>query len=42
MRWLDSTIDSMDMNLMQIPGDSGKWGSLVGCSPWSDEELDTI
>ena len=41
MRWLDSTTDSMDMNLMQTPGDSGKQGSLVGCRPWRDQELDT-
>ena len=39
-RWLDSIIDSMDMSLHK-QGDSEGQGSLVCCSPWDHEELDT-
>ena len=40
MRWLDSTADSMDMNLSTF------WKILkdrspVYCSPWDHKELDT-
>ena len=33
IRWLDSIIDSMDMNLSKLE-DSGGQGRLVCCSPW--------
>ena len=33
IRWLDSIIDSMDMNLSKLE-DIGGQGSLVCCSPW--------
>ena len=34
MRWLDGITDSMDM-FEQTSGDSGKYGNLACCSPWS-------
>ena len=37
MRWLDSIIDSMDLNLSKL-GDSGGQRSLVFCSPWGCKE----
>ena len=42
MRWLDSITDTMDMGLGGLlPGKSHGWRSLVSCSPWGCEELDT-
>ena len=41
MRWFDSIVDSMDMNLnklWEILTDREAW---VGCSPWGRKELDT-
>ena len=35
MRWLDSTMESMDMNLSKLPGDSEGHRRLACCSPWS-------
>ena len=35
MRWLDSTTNSVDMNLSKL------LGNLVYCSPWGLKELDT-
>ena len=34
MRWLDSIINSMDIEFEQVFGDGGQ-GSLACCSPWS-------
>ena len=33
MRWLTGIIDSIDMSLSKIPGDSEGQGSLASCSP---------
>ena len=41
MRWSDSIINSMDMSLSKLPGDSGGQRSLACCSPWGCKELDT-
>ena len=38
MRWLDSTSDSVDMNLSKTPGDSE---GQACCSPWDRKESDT-
>ena len=44
MRWLDGITPSSGLSgreFEQAPGDSEGQGSLVGCSPWGHEELDT-
>ena len=41
MRWLDGIIDSMDMSLSKLWEDSEGQESLVCCSPWGRNELDT-
>ena len=41
MRWLESTTNSIDMNVSKLPGDGGGQRSLVCCSSWSLEESDT-
>ena len=38
MRWLDSSTDSVDMNLGKLQ-ETGQ-GSLVCCSPWGCKESD--
>ena len=40
MRWLDSIINSMDMNFEQTVGDSEGQQSLACCSPRSGKESD--
>ena len=40
MRWLDSTMESMDMNLSKLPGDSEGHRRLACCSPRGHKELD--
>ena len=40
MRWLDSIIDSMDMNLSKLWDSEGQ-GSLACCSAWGRKESDT-
>ena len=40
MRWLDSSTNSMDMNLSKAPRDSERQGRLAYCSPWGHKELD--
>ena len=40
MTWLDSTTDSMDMNLSKLQ-ETGEDRSLACCSPWGRKELDT-
>ena len=40
-RWLDGITDSMDMSLSMLL-EMGRQGSLMCCSPWGHEELDTI
>ena len=39
MRRLDGTIDSMDMSLSKLQGDSEGQGSLVCCSPWGLKQV---
>ena len=39
-RWLDSIIDSMDMNLSKLLRDSKEQGRLVCCNLWALKELD--
>ena len=41
MRWLDGIIDSMDMSLSKLLGDSEGWGSLKCCHSWGHKESDT-
>ena len=41
MRWLDSIINSMDMNLRKLRDSEGQ-GSLVCCSPRGCKELDRL
>ena len=38
---LDVIIDSMDMSLSKLQGDTEGQGSLECCSPWGCKELDT-
>ena len=40
MRWLDSTMESMDMNLSKLPGDSEGHRRLACCSPRGHKESD--
>ena len=40
MKWLDTTTDSMNMNLSKL-GDSEGQGGMACCSPWGCKELDT-
>ena len=40
MKWLDGTIDSMDMSLSKLGVGDGQ-GGLVCCSPWGRKESDT-
>ena len=40
MSWLDGITDSMDMSLSRLKVSDGQ-GSLVCCSPWGCNELDT-
>ena len=40
MRWLDSIIDSMDVEFEQALGVADGQGSLVCCNPWGCKELD--
>ena len=40
MTWLDSTTDSMDMNLSKLQ-ETGEDRSLACCNPWGRKELDT-
>ena len=39
MRWLDGTIDSMDLSLSKL-GDGEGQRSLLCCSPWGCKKLD--
>ena len=39
-RWLDGVIDSMDMHLSKLLGDSEGQGSLACCIPWGYKESD--
>ena len=41
MRWLDGTINSMDIKSTQAPGDSEGQGGLACCSPRGHKEPDT-
>ena len=41
MRWLDSIINLMDMNLSKL-GDGEGQGSLECCTPWGCNKLNTI
>ena len=41
MRWLDDITDSMDLDFEQTLADNEGQGSLVCCSSWGLEELDT-
>ena len=40
MSWLDSTMESMDMNLSKLLGDSEGHKRLACCSPRGHKELD--
>ena len=40
MRWLDSTTDSMDMNLSKLQEIVKDREKMVCCSPWGHKELD--
>ena len=40
MRWLNGTIDSMDMSLSKLLGDGEGQGGLVCCSSWACRKLD--
>ena len=42
MRWLVSTINSMDMRLSKLWEDSEGQGSLAFCSPQGGKESDTM
>ena len=41
MRWIDSIINSMDVNLSKHWGDNERQRSLPCCSPWGHKESDT-
>ena len=38
MRWLNGTMDTMDMSLSQLQEIRGGQGGLVCCSPWGGKE----
>ena len=40
MRWLNGIIDSMDLSLSKLLGDSEGQGSLACCSSWACKKLD--
>ena len=40
-RWLDGTIDSMDISLSKLREMVKGKGRLACCSPWGHKELDT-
>ena len=40
MKWLDNIIESMDMKLRKLWGDSEGPEILECCSPWGCKELD--
>ena len=41
MKWLDSIIDSMDMNLSKTPGNSEKQGSLAAISKTAKRRVES-
>ena len=41
MRWLDSIINLMDMNVTKTPGVGDGQGGLVCCGSWGRKESDT-